>query len=343
MITAMIKEMQLVSADDKNIESVYFGGGTPSQLPAKDLNLLLNAFHENFKVVNDAEITIEVNPDDLSLDYANMLKSSGINRLSMGIQSFDDKILQWMNRAHNANQAVMALKNAESAGFENITADLIYGIPNTDSSYWKSQIEKLTSFGIPHISAYCLTFEPNTVFGKKKLQGKIIDIPDESALEQFQILQSELNRKGYEQYEISNFSKPGFLSKHNSSYWFGKSYFGIGPSAHSFNQIERRWNISNNSQYIKLLEQGDLWFESETLTTENRFNEYIMTRLRTKWGIVEAELRQISDSFFAEIQPILRSNLEKGNLKKTEGGYVLTDKAKFVADAVAVDLFIVPV
>lgn len=271
-----------VSADI--IETIYFGGGTPSVLDIGDLILVINKIRESFHVLHTAEITLEANPDDIDEDKLTGWKEIGINRLSIGIQSFFEEDLQWMNRAHSSEQAVSSLQSAIKE-FDNITIDLIYGHPLLTNEKWKQNVQKVIDLNIPHISCYALTVEPKTPLDKMIREKKKENVNQGKQAEQFLLLMQWLEEAGYEHYEISNFAKPGFRSKHNSSYWQGKKYLGLGPSAHSFDGISRQWNISNNNVYIGALSKNEIPFEKEILSDTQKLNEYIMTSLRTVEGL----------------------------------------------------------
>ena len=276
MVNAICKEIALRQnyLQDKNLQSIYFGGGTPSLLNQKQLLQIFETIEKHFTIHPNAEITLEANPDDLSEEKLSELKHTPINRLSIGVQSFFDADLKWMNRAHNSEEALNCVGLAKKAGFENISVDLIYGLPNFSIEDWKKNIQTVIRFGIQHVSAYCLTVEEKTVLSKWVAQKKIVPANEDDQSEQFEILVNELEKAGIEQYEISNFSLPGFHSKHNSNYWKGKHYLGIGPSAHSFNGTSRSWNIANNRTYMREIQEGKRWFETEELTTKNQFNEF---------------------------------------------------------------------
>ncbi|MBT5403417.1 MAG: radical SAM family heme chaperone HemW, partial [Crocinitomicaceae bacterium] len=292
MIKSMVKEIDLrYNFTDSPIETIYFGGGTPSILSSYDINTLLNKILETFHVVNEPEITFEANPDDLTLEKLKELKKAGINRLSIGIQSFHDDDLLLMNRAHSSQQASKCIKLAQQEGFNNISIDLIYGLPGLSSDNWLANIQNAIDLNVQHISAYCLTIEKKTVFYNWHESNKIILPDDQQTLDQFVALTDLLVSNGFEHYEISNFGKRGYYSKHNSNYWLQEKYLGIGPSAHSFNGQSRMWNVRNNNQYIKAIAEEKSFHEQETLTPRDQFNEYILTRLRTKWGINKAELK----------------------------------------------------
>lgn len=276
------------------IKTIYFGGGTPSILKIEEIEKILCAIYANFEVSESIEFTLEANPDDLTQTYLEGLKSIGVNRLSIGIQSFDDKVLSFMNRRHTAQEAINCVKKATATGFENLSLDIIYGIPNTDTEYLQRNLQQLCALQPSHISAYHLTIEQGTPFEHLKKKGKLKEVADENSESQYNFLVNYLKKEGYEQYEISNFCKSGKISQHNSSYWKQTPYLGIGPSAHSYNQIARHWNISNLKKYIASLEQGEIPMESEVLSIEDKYNDYIMVRLRTKWGI---DLEYIREKF----------------------------------------------
>lgn len=326
--------------DNEAIKTIYFGGGTPSILPDNDLKSIVDTIKSNYQLEQNLEFTFEANPDDLSEQKLIELKRVGINRLSIGIQSFDNDQLVFMNRAHNAEEANNCVQLAQKHGFDNITIDLIYGLPNTDEVYWKSQVSKAINLGVNHISAYCLTIEDKTVFGNWHKKGKLNPLGDEAGLKQFKILQSELKKAGYEHYEISNFSKDGNISQHNSAYWLGEKYLGIGPSAHSFNGNFRQWNVANNIRYIRALEDKSTYFEYEKLTQTDKFNEYILTRLRTKWGIHLDELFLISDVNKREIDTKISQFISNGDLQELDKVVTLTQQGKFIADYISSELFI---
>ncbi len=354
MVDALIKEMELRKDDlpDEPVETIYFGGGTPSILSNEEIERLIQTVYGHYKVVENPEITLEANPDDLvssrapacrkgrqSRDLFANYKKIGINRLSIGIQSFFEEDLKLMNRAHNAEEAENCIKEA-AKHFDNISIDLIYGIPGMDHDRWRSNIQKALDFGLPHISSYALTVEPRTALKKFIEKGIVPDVDDEQAQEQFHMLVDTLEANGFVNYEISNFGKPGFFSQNNTAYWLGKSYLGIGPSAHSFNGQHRSWNIRNNVKYIKSVEEGELPNETETLTQTDRYNEYVMTGLRTIWGV---SLERIEDEFGLKYVKYLNQQsqkyLEQGLLVLENDILLTTKKGKFLADGIASDLF----
>ncbi len=287
IISQMVNEIELRKnyLSERKLNTIYFGGGTPSILNEEELNLLLNSIHKNFSVDVNAEITLEANPDDLSIKKLKMLKRTGINRLSIGIQSFRNEDLKWMNRAHNSEQAIAAVKDAAAVGFNNISIDLIYGLPTSTLDDWKKNLEFAVALPVQHLSCYCLTVEEHTPLHHFIKKGKVKEKEDESSSEEFLFTHQFLEANNYHHYEISNYGLENFHSKHNSSYWENEPYLGIGPSAHSFYGNSRQWNIANNIQYLNLMKEGKPFFEKEELTTEQRFNEYLMTGLRTAKGI----------------------------------------------------------
>lgn len=341
MVDAIIKEASL----NKNylaetVETIYFGGGTPSLCSVEAIEKMIAHFKQVFTVDDNAEITLETNPDDITPEKLIVWKSIGINRLSIGIQSFVEADLQWMNRAHNSQQSIDSLTLIQQY-FDNVTIDLIYGTPTLSNEEWIQNIDTALSFNIPHISCYALTVEPKTALEKLIEKNKLANVDAEKQAEHFEILVNKLIEAGFEHYEISNFAKPGFRSKHNSSYWQGKHYLGLGPSAHSFNGISRQWNISNNALYLKSIKQNSIPFEIEILTKEQQLNEYIMTALRTTEGI---SLEKIEERFGAaeEAQLLQRAAnfLNNQQLIITNNSLKLSPKAKFLADGIAADLFV---
>jgi oxygen-independent coproporphyrinogen-3 oxidase len=341
MVLALAKEIELrkIEFQDQQVETIYFGGGTPSTLQIADLRFLIDTIYDHYTVVENPEITLEANPDDLSESYVLELKTIGINRLSIGIQSFFEEDLKLMNRAHDSAQAKKCLELA-SRYFDNISLDLIYGIPGMTNERWQKNIETALSFGIPHISSYALTVEPKTALNKLIQTGKIASPNDEAAQAHFMILVETLEANGFIQYELSNFGKENYFSRNNSAYWLGKKYIGIGPSAHSYDGDSRSWNISNNALYLKAIQNGELPNEVEKLTLEDRYNEYIMTGLRTVWGV---SLVRIEQEFGADYLNYLNQQSQKfivdGLLSITNNILKPTLKGKFLTDGIASDLF----
>ena len=302
LVKAIIQEADLRKnyLENEKVESIYFGGGTPSLLIENELKQILEGILKNHTVSENAEITFEANPDDLQPEKLIELRNSGINRLSIGIQSFFDEDLKWMNRAHNSEGAHAAIKNSLNAGFDNISIDLIYGSPTTTGAMWEKNLEHFFAYNLPHLSSYSLTVESRTKLAHDIAKGKTKAPDDEDAVRQYQVLQEKIAKNNYEQYEVSNFCRDGFYSKHNSSYWKNIKYLGLGPSAHSFNGKSRQWNIANNSLYINSLDKNIIPMEIETLSERDKFNEYLMTMLRTKWGVDLNYLKKNFDSFLFE-------------------------------------------
>lgn len=341
-IDALLTEIALRKSvfEQQTINSIYFGGGTPSLLSEKDLNRIFETLFTSFRVSPMAEITLEANPDDLSPEKIKVLKNTPINRLSIGVQSFRDEDLRFMKRAHNAREALSSIKNSKQAGFTNLTIDLIYGTPGMDTSAWLENLNIAFALDIPHISCYALTVEPNTELHHQILHQKVSNVDEHQSAVQFELLTRQMKRNGYEQYEISNFCIPGAYSKHNSSYWKKNMYLGLGPSAHSFYDNKRLWNVSNNTTYVKSLAQNLLPLQEEVLSLEDRYNEYVMTSLRTKWGCSIAE---IENNFSSELADYFRNEIElyvssKNVLVKKEV-YYLSEKGTLLADRIASDLF----
>lgn len=325
----------------KTVNTIYFGGGTPSVLDASEIAALLDQITKFHTVASDAEITIEANPDDLNPQKVKELKQTAINRFSIGVQSFFEEDLRWMNRAHNSREAESAIKRVQDAGFDNITIDLIYGYPLLTDDKWHSNINKAIDFEVPHISSYGITVEPKTALASFIRKGKQQPIADEQGAAQFIILMQLLRDAGFEHYEISNFAKPGKYSKHNSNYWRSETYLGIGPSAHSFNGETRQWNVANNSKYAESLNRQQIPAETEFLTTANRVNEYIMTSLRTMWGMDLAKIKADFGSEFSEqITQELNEALDKEWVKLDSNIVTLTQNGKLFADQIAGDLFV---
>ncbi len=342
MVLALAKEMELRKDEFQNevVETIYFGGGTPSVLSINNIRFLIDAVYQNYQVVENPEITLEANPDDLNNETIIQYANSPINRLSIGVQSFFDDDLQLMNRAHNSEEAKRCLEFA-TQHFDNISIDLIYGMPNMSNEKWLQNIEKALSFNIPHISSYALTVEPKTALHKMIKTGTISSLDDDLAQQHFHILIDKLQENGFVHYELSNFGKPNYFSKNNTAYWLGKKYIGIGPSAHSFNGESRSWNVSNNSLYVKSIAENSLPFESEILSKTDQYNEYIMTGLRTIWGV---SLDKIETEFGSSYLEYLHQQAEKyisDNLLTVENNILkTTKKGKFLSDGIASDLFL---
>ncbi|MFN5415729.1 MAG: radical SAM family heme chaperone HemW [Flavobacteriia bacterium] len=339
MLKAMLHEIDSRSSElNEKIKTIYFGGGTPSLLKSEEIKEFLIIINSKYELSDDVEITLEANPDDISTDNVKEWVNLGINRLSIGIQSFDNEDLLWMNRAHNAKESLEAVKIAQMNGIDNISIDLIYGLPNMDEKRWKKQIKQATVLNVKHISAYCLTVEEKTKLNQLVKTKAIVPANNEMQAKHFEILQEELKKASFIQYEISNFGIENYFSKHNSSYWKGEKYMGIGPSAHSFDGKNRSWNISNNALYIAGLEKNQRNFTSEELSPKDIFNEYLMTGLRTTWGVNLSKLNAIiplTDSFNEKMKHLLSE--EKAFVK--EDNLYLTEKGMLFADAIALELF----
>lgn len=343
MLQAFVYEME----ERKNyigkekIETIYFGGGTPSLLDTVDIESLLHEIHDRFDVMPQAEITLEANPDDLTIEKLKALRSTGINRFSIGIQSFFDEHLLFMNRSHNANQAKECIQNARNAGFENMSMDLIFGYPQLSDEQWKENMEIAIESGVTHISCYGMTVEPRTALEWQIRKNKIPDISSDQSAQQYEALMETLGKAGFEHYEISNFAKPGHRAIHNSNYWNGKKYLGIGPSAHSFNGETRQWNVANNVQYIHGVQTGKQIQEIEFLTREQKINESILIQLRRMEGLNADHLRTTMtpdelDRFDVETKEFVR----KDWIRICDEHIQLTQKGKLYADYLAGRFFL---
>jgi len=342
LISCLEKELEIRKDElkDETIETIYFGGGTPSLLSVEEIELLMKSIYENYTVSANPEITLEANPDNLTDAKIFELAESPINRLSIGIQSFFEDDLKLMNRAHNSDEAKSCL-SAAIGSFDNITVDLIYGIPNMPVEKWKKNLQTVFDFGIHHISSYALTVEPNTALDSFIKNGKYPPLDEALAKQHFDVLVEETQKNGFVHYEISNFGKPNYFSQHNTSYWLGKKYLGIGPSAHSFNKTNRSWNVSNNTKYIKAILENKLPNEVEELSKNDQFNEYIITGLRTIWGVSLAEVELEFGIDYKNKLLVSAENFIIQELLEIDN-YVLktTKKGKFLADGIASDLFI---
>ncbi|WP_223266514.1 radical SAM family heme chaperone HemW [Gelidibacter gilvus] len=341
LVNALAKELVLRKDEFKNqnVETIYFGGGTPSLLSIEELQFLIDEVYKNYKVSENPEITIEANPDDLTHQKLNDYAASPINRLSIGIQSFFEEDLKLMNRAHNSDEAKKCLEEA-TKHFDNISIDLIYGIPGMSNERWIQNLEIALAFNIPHISSYALTVEPKTALATFIKKGIIKNVDDDLAQEQFHIMIEKLEAAGFIHYELSNFGKPGYFSRNNSAYWQGKPYLGIGPSAHSFDGKHRGWNVRNNSKYIQSLNENVIPIETETLSTTDKYNEYVMTGLRTIWGVsiekVEKEFGELYKNYLLEQS---QKHIIRQLLYLDDGKLLVTKKGKFLSDGIASDLF----
>lgn len=342
LLSALATELQLRAPSWKNesIETVYFGGGTPSLLTGAEIQELLSTVYAHYKASAVKEITLECNPDDCSEDRLAAWKAVGVNRLSIGIQSFTDDQLTWMNRTHTADEGLKAVERAITAGFDQLTVDLMYGLPDLSQQAWLEQLNRVIGLGVNHISAYCLTIEEKTVLASWVKKGKIHPSNADQQSEQFELLVSTLAAAGFEQYEISNFAKEGTYSKHNTAYWQGKKYVAIGPSAHGFDGINRYWNVANNQLYIQRIEEGVLPETVEELTQHDRFNELLMVGLRTKWGVQKAELFTLL-TLDENWNKKLDNWKQSGAVIETPTHILLTQPGRLLADAIASDLFVI--
>lgn len=346
LVAALIQEIELrknyldVNGARPDLQTIYFGGGTPSLLHDSQLVRIMEAIRAYFVISKNAEITLEANPDDLTPEKLVALKAASINRLSIGVQSFFDSHLELMNRAHNSHMAIDAVTNAAAAGFDNITIDLIYGVPGMSESDWQANMEQAFSLPVQHLSAYSLTVENRTLLDKLIRDGKIDPVKEEEAATHFEMLMHAAKKHGFMHYEISNFAKPGFISRHNSSYWKNLPYLGIGPSAHSYNGVSRQWNIAANAAYILSIRKGEVPGESELLTIENRYNEYLMTGLRTMWGVDTNEIKSnFGESFVDDFLFRSAEYVSSGDLLQQETKYIISEKGKLIADRIAAYLF----
>lgn len=324
----------------ETVETIYFGGGTPSVLEIDEIVFLIKIINENYNIVDLPEITLEANPDDLKDEVISQLANTPINRLSIGIQSFFEEDLVMMNRAHNAMEAKRCLQTATQY-FDNISLDLIYGIPNMSNEKWLENVKTALSYGVPHISSYALTVEPKTAL-KKLIEKQLVSAPnDEVAQEHFLLLIEELEKEGFIHYELSNFGKPSYFSKNNTAYWLGKKYMGVGPSAHSYNGKERSWNVANNALYLKAIHDKKRPSEQEPLTLTDRYNEYIMTGLRTIWGVsLERVEKEFGERYLLYLLNQAKKYIHSEHLQEQNGILTVTKKGKFLSDGIASDLFL---
>lgn len=343
MVDALCKELALQSdfLAGKPVNTVYFGGGSPSLLTENQLKQLVHTIRFQYDLSSNPEITLEANPDDLNFEKLEMFYQHGINRLSVGLQTFHEPHLQWMNRSHNAAQSFETFYAARKACFENISLDLMYALPHHSHEYWVNDLKHITRLHPEHISSYCLTIEAKTKFGKWVENGKMPDIDEDYAADQFEILLQTMEKQGYEQYEISNFAQPGYESQHNSNYWKQEKYLGIGPSAHSFNGEHRQANVRNNAKYLRSIKEGSIPYEIIELSAEDRLNEYILTSLRTKWG---CDLELVRSKFGIDLwllREVYLTNLLNRGMVFVENGFItLTNRGKLLADKIATDLFV---
>ena len=344
MLVCLKKELN----DRKNylsgsqIDSIYFGGGTPSVYSPEEIQSLILEVSRHFIINDDAEITLEANPDDLTHDYLKDLKETSVNRLSVGIQSFHDEDLILMNRRHSGQQAYDAIKRAQTYGFDNISVDQIYGVPGLSLKKWEENLEKVFELNIQHISSYHLMYDPNTVFTHKLKKGIIKELDEDISLAQYKHLISEAKKHRFLHYEISNFSQAGLESKHNSSYWQQKMYLGLGPSAHSYNLDRREWNISDNLKYMKAVEEGGVYSEYEELSFNDRFNDYVLTSLRTMWGLdLDLVKREFGESYYQYCQEKANKFIQSEDVRIEKEHIILTDKGVFISNDVMSDFFFI--
>ncbi|MCK4344445.1 MAG: radical SAM family heme chaperone HemW [Bacteroidales bacterium] len=332
-------ELQKNYLEGEKIETIYFGGGTPSVLKGKEINSLFKKLSEIYEITDNPEITLEVNPDDIDKDYVCEIKTTPVNRLSIGIQSFFDEDLLLLNRRHNKRQAINAVKLSQSAGFSNISIDLIYGIPGMSVENWKKNLKQAFEFNVQHISAYFLTIEPGTVMAQLIEKGDVTPLEEEENVEQYSVLLEQMAQNNFIPYEISNFCKEGYFSKHNTNYWKQEKYLGLGPSAHSYNGHSRQWNIADNDKYIQSLKADSLVFEREILDPKRRYNDYILTSLRTMWGV---DLKYLEEEFSKESRDycvsLAKRLLEYGMINIKNESLILTKQGKFIADNIISEL-----
>ena len=340
LISAICLELVLRKDELKSefIETIYFGGGTPSLLTKDELASIMSTIREHYQLADTTEITFEVNPEDAH--EANLLtwKKLGINRLSIGLQSFQESDLSWMNRSHTLEQGTDAVRLAQKLGFTNLSIDLIYGLPGLSNVQWMEHLNRAMSLNVQHISSYCLTIEPKTALNDFVAKGKLIRPTEDQQSEQFELLVSTLAHAGFEQYEISNFAKDQKYAKHNSAYWNFSPYLGVGPSAHSFDGQQRRWNVANNTNYYQHVGKNQDWFEVETLTESEKWNEYFLTGLRTKWGILKKNIQKMGGMNSSEL-PLMDTYLKNEWILEADASFVLTEKGKLQADGIASSFF----
>jgi oxygen-independent coproporphyrinogen-3 oxidase len=346
-LKALTKEIYLqrnyfseLQTPNSQLQTIYLGGGTPSLLSSDEIKNILYNLAKNYELGKNPEITLEANPDDLTKEKLASLKEAGVNRLSIGIQSFSNDDLRFMNRAHNSVQAHESVKTAQDAGFSNITIDLIYGTPTLSHEQWLQNLETAFALNVPHLSCYSLTVEPKTALAQFISKGKVPALDETKSAEQFELLMQMAADNSFEQYEISNFAKNKMYSQHNTNYWRNKKYLGLGPSAHSFNGVLRQWNISNNAAYINLLSENKIPFETEVLTITQQYNEYVLTSLRTMWGSdINIIIERFGKSFADQFNKSVVQFIHNGWIEKHEDIFVLTRQGKFFADKVAMELF----
>ena len=333
----------------ETVKTIYFGGGTPSLLSVKNIEEILELLNKNYEIVSSPEITLEINPDTIDREKMSSLKQIGVNRMSVGIQSFDDEDLRYLGRRHDSRHAMQVLEDLKQTDFEKITLDLIYGMPTLTEEKWNKNLDIFFSTGITHLSAYALTVEPKTILGQRIEKGELQSVSEEETIRHYNILVERTKENGFEHYEISNFAKEGFRSQHNSIYWRDEKYLGLGPSAHSYDGNSRQWNISNLTKYIQLVggaetqrhRDAELFYEKEILSTEDKFNEYVMTSLRTSWGCdIEKIERDYGKSYAHHFLKNIKKYLENGEMLKENNTYSLSEEGKLFADGIAADLFL---
>lgn len=340
-IDAISKEIIIRSEyiSKENISTIYFGGGTPSQLSIADFSVILNTIYDNFEVDHDVEITLEANPDDVNIVYLEHLKNIGFNRISIGIQTFDDQQLAFLNRRHSSQKAIDAVMQSQYAGFNNISIDLMYGLPHSSIDIWQKNLETAISLDIQHISSYHLIYEEGTKLFRMLENGEVRSLEEELSIQMFTMLIETLNEAKFIHYEISNFGKEGYFSRHNSSYWLGSKYLGLGPSAHSFNGVNRCWNISSIPQYIKGVEASKPFLEEEFLDTKTRYNDFILTGLRTIWGVDSIELKDsFGDDFLRYFEDNISKHIQANNVSVNKSRYTITRQGIFISDSIMSDL-----
>lgn len=344
MVQAMVQELTLRQnyLGEDEVSTIYLGGGTPSLLTSLELRQILETIFQHFSVATSPEITLEANPDDLSQAALASFREAGINRLSIGIQSFHEPHLRYLNRAHRAGEASRCVRQAQAVGFDNISIDLIYAIPADDHRIWQQDLAQILALQPQHISAYCLTIEEKTVFGRWQQRGKLKEVSDDFAARQFELLMATLTQAGYDPYEVSNFCQPGYHSRHNSSYWHREKYLGIGPSAHSYDGVSRQHNVAHNAKYLQALTSGQLLYEREVLSRYDQINELVMTGLRTKWGCDLAMLRDLYQYDLYEENTVYIDRLvAEGKAEMQEQRLILTNQGRLLADGIAEGLFLV--
>lgn len=327
---------------DDVVKTIYFGGGTPSLLPVKYVDEILELLHENYNIISNPEVTLEINPDTIDKDKMLALKHLGVNRMSVGIQSFNDDDLRYLGRRHDSRHALQVLDDLSSVGFDRITLDLIYGMPTLTEEKWNHNLDIFFSTGISHLSAYALTVEPKTILGQKIEKEELQEVSEEDTIRHYNILVERTKENSFEHYEISNFAKEGCRSQHNSIYWQDVKYLGLGPSAHSYDGSSRQWNVSNLTKYIQLIDTDtECYYEKEILSKEDKFNEYVMTSLRTSWGCnVEKIERDYGKSYAHNFLKNVKKYLDSGIMLMKDNNFILTDEGMLFADGIAADLFV---